>query len=238
VTLRPAPDTMTRLSAELPVATGVAVLKSLHDAADSARASGDPRSRGQVMADTLVERVLGASPVVLPVEIGLVVSAEALFGTSEDSAHLEGHGPLPAELARELAKTAGEAAVARLRRLYRRPTTGELVAMDSRSRRFEGELAHFIRLRDTICRTPWCDAPIRHLDHPRSVAAEGETSADNAQGLCEACNYAKESRGWSARTVATEPHTVETRTPAGQVHRSQAPPLPGHIPRRVADPAA
>jgi hypothetical protein len=97
-----------------------------------------------------------------------------------------------------------------------------------------GGLARFIRLRDQTCRTPWCDAPIRHTDHPEPVAEDGETSRDNGQGLCEACNYAKEADGWSVTVADTEPHTVEIRTAAGRVYRSQAPPLPGHVPRKAA----
>lgn len=233
VTLRPAPDVMTRLSAELPVALGVAIFKSLSDAADRARAAGDPRTRGQVMADTLSTRVLGTSRGIA-VEVDLVVSDAVLFGASEDAAHLDGYGSVPAELARELAKRADEEGLARLRRLYRRPADGQLVALDSRGRRFAGGLARFIRLRDRVCRVPWCDAPIRHTDHPEPAAAEGETSSDNGQGLCEACNYAKQSPGWRVRATSAEPHTVEIRTPAGQVVTSEAPPLPGHVPRPAA----
>jgi hypothetical protein len=105
------------------------------------------------------------------------------------------------------------------------------VATDSRSRCFTGGLARFIRLRDQTCRTPWCDAPIRHTDHLEPVAGDGETSGDNGQGLCEACNYAKQALGWSVRVGDTEPHTIEIRTPGGRVYRSVAPPLPGHVPR-------
>lgn len=179
MTLRPAPDTMSRLSAELPVASGVAVLKSLSDAADAARASGDPRNRGQVMTDTLVERVLGTSAGVVPVEIELVVSDEVLLGAGEGSAFVDGYGAIPAELAREIARRAGNRGLARLRRLYRRPADRQLVAMDSRSRCFPPGLARFIRLRDQTCRTPWCDAPIRHIDHAERAADEGATSAVN-----------------------------------------------------------
>ncbi len=236
VTLRPVPDTMTRLSAELPVATGVAVLKSLSDAAASARAAGDPRSRHQVMADTLVERVLGTADGVVPVEIELVVSDQVLLGDRDDSAYLDRFGPIPAEIAREIAAKAGERGLARLRRLYRRPRTGQLVAADSRSRRFDGGLARFIRLRDQTCRTPWCDAPIRHTDHADPASGTGQTSRDNGQGLCEACNYAKEAPGWSVRITGTDPHTIEIHTPTGQIYRSQAPPLPGHVPRRPGVP--
>ena len=48
VTLRPAPDVMSRLSAELPVAQGVAVYRTLGEHADSLRAAGDRRSRSQL----------------------------------------------------------------------------------------------------------------------------------------------------------------------------------------------
>ena len=53
VTLRPAPETMSYLTGLLPVPQGVAAYAALSAAADEARAAGDPRSRGQVMADTL-----------------------------------------------------------------------------------------------------------------------------------------------------------------------------------------
>ena len=59
VSLRPAPDTMSYLTALLPVAEGVAVFAALTKAADSARAAGDVRSKGRVMADALVTRATG-----------------------------------------------------------------------------------------------------------------------------------------------------------------------------------
>ncbi|MGN6252745.1 MAG: DUF222 domain-containing protein [Marmoricola sp.] len=59
VSLRPAPDVMSRLSALLPVAQGVACYAALKAAADTAKAGGDQRSRGQLMADLLIERLTG-----------------------------------------------------------------------------------------------------------------------------------------------------------------------------------
>jgi hypothetical protein len=59
VTVRPAPETMVWLTALLPVAQGVAADAALTHHADHARSGGDDRTRGQVMADTLVERLTG-----------------------------------------------------------------------------------------------------------------------------------------------------------------------------------
>jgi hypothetical protein len=93
VTIRPAPDTMTYVTALLPVAEGVAVLAALSKHADSRRASGgDTRGRGQVVADTLVERVTGQSSAPdVPVEIGLVMTDATLLGGDSTPGHVVGH---------------------------------------------------------------------------------------------------------------------------------------------------
>src|SRR6476661_8029464 len=101
VTLRPAPDTMAYLTALLPVAQAVAAHAALVAAA--ARASGDDRGKGQVMADTLVERVTGqGSADAVPVEVQLVMTNEALLGDDDTPAHVTGYGPVPAAWVRDL----------------------------------------------------------------------------------------------------------------------------------------
>ena len=89
-------------------------------------------------------------------------------------------------------------------------------------------LGRFIGFRDQTCRTPYCDAPIRHRDHARPHHRGGPTSAENGLGECERCNYAKESPGWKV-TAGDENgvHTAEFVTPTGQPYRSTAPPTPG-----------
>jgi hypothetical protein len=229
VSIRPAPDTMTYLTALLPVTQGVSVYAALRRTADTC---ADGRSRGQVMADALVERVTGRSAAVAtPVAVNLVLSDETLMGGSNAPADISGYGPVPAAVARELVSRAvgDERSRATLRRLYARPTSGALVAMESRARLFPRGLAAFIRFRDQRCRTPYCDAPIRHLDHARPRAAGGPTNADNALGLCERCNYVKEVAGWVVRPQVdgTARHAAEFITPTGTAYRSGAPPLPG-----------
>ncbi len=254
VSLRPAPDTMAILTGALPVAQAVAVFKALSRAADFASSQGDARSRGQVMADTLVERVTGQERAAdVRVEIELVMTDRTLFKGDVEPAYLQGYGVVPAQIARDLIRNAtrppgmepsqdlggpestggsgtgggDDKELVWLRRLYTAPGTGALVGMDSKARLFPDGLRRFIDLRDQVCSRPWCDAPIRERDHVVAHAARGRTSAENGAGTCSHCNHSKEARGWSSRVVPGDRHTIEVTTPTGHTYRSQAPAPPG-----------
>jgi len=227
VTIRPAPDCMTYLTALLPMAQGVSAYAALKRAADTC---GDGRGRGQVMADTLIERITGrvaADPT--PIAVNLVISDETLLAGSNAPATVPGYGPIPAEVARQLISAAARDPKSRasLRRLYQHPRSGALVAMESRSRSFPRGLARFIATRDQTCRTPYCDAPIRHIDHATPACRGGPTTAENGNGRCEACNYAKEAPGWKVtkHTDGNGTHTAALTTPTGATHHSTAPPI-------------
>ena len=229
VTIRPAPDTMTYVTMLLPVAKGVGVYAALTRAADT---TFDGRSRGKVMADTAFERITGtAAEVADPVAVDLVITDETLLGGDDEPATVSGYGPIPASVARGLVDraVADERSRCTLRRLYRHPKSGQLVAMESRARFFPKGLATFIGLRDQTCRTPYCDAPIRHSDHARPRRRGGATRAANGLGECERCNYTKESPGWRVTADNDENgvHTAEFTTPTRHRYRSTAPPLPG-----------
>ncbi len=357
VTIRPVPDTMALLTAVLPVAQAVAVHAALARAAATAKAGGDPRTKNQIMADTLVALVTGqetASDV--PIEIQVIITDRALFDGDDTPAHIPGYGPVPAAWVRHLLTPDPEdtddtedidldsepdehvgqprrgaadsdvdllnldpepdeqdapsppetrdsdvdlldpdhpaeghrdppsgSASSRpapspqrpppsftppvpslactppvpparefrraqtwLRRLFTHPATGTLVAMDSHRRVFDGGLRRFLITRDGTCRTPWCDAPVRHLDHIRRWTDGGPTTAANGEGLCVRCNLTQEQPGFSIRLVhrgpmandgpdcgtphedSGVPHTVELTTPTGHTYVSSAPSvLPG-----------
>ncbi len=236
VTSRPAPDNMVYVTALLPMVQGVAVYAALRRAADMC---GDGRGRGQVMADTLYERITGRpAEVPVPVSVDVVITDETLLGGDQEPARVPGYGPIPAAVACRLVadSAADERSKATLRRLYRRPDSGALVAMESRARLFPKALARFIGVRDDLCRTPYCDAPIRHIDHATAHADGGPTSEANGVGACEACNYTKEAPGWQVVTGRDSEgtHPAEVITPTGARRRSKAPPLPGR--RRRATP--
>jgi hypothetical protein len=144
---------------------------------------------------------------------------------------VSGYGPIPAGLARRLAVSAAEAEAAWFRRLYAAPDAGRLVAMDSQRRIFPRGLARFIQIRDQFCRTPWCDAPIRHIDHAVPSGAGGATSEQNGEGLCEQCNYNRQAPGWQARPDPGPRHTLHITTPTGHTYITTAPRPPGSPPR-------
>jgi hypothetical protein len=246
LTVRPAPDTMCYVTALLPVAQGVAVHAALLRTASSARAAGDERSQGQLMADTLVARVTGREAAdEVPVELQVVITDRALLAGEATPAAIAGYGPVPAPWVRALVASdavgtgvmSEESEVANrarvwVRRLFTHPDDGTLVAMDSERRLFEGGLRRFLLARDGTCRTPWCDAPVRHVDHVVDHASGGPTSGENGQGLCVRCNHAKQAAGWRARASGggDEPHrwrahTVVITTPTGHRYSSTAPPV-------------
>lgn len=238
MSIRPAPDTMAYLTGLLPVAQGVAVHTALSTHADAMKAQGDPRSRGQIMADALVTRVTGqAQAEGVDAEVQLVITDRALLGGAggrQEPAYLAGYGPIPAELGRRIVQAADRAWI---RRLFTDPVTGQLAAMDARRRYFTAGHRQFFVIRDQTCRTPWCDAPVRHGDHVVPVQDGGETTRANGQGLCEACNYAKQATGWRARSGPSR-RRVQTTTPTGHRYNSEPPPLPGHHPPHHTRPRA
>ena len=230
VGLRPAPDTMAVLTGYLPVEQGVACLAALRRHTDTVKADGDARSRDQIMADTLVERLTGQTAAAdLNIELHLLMPLQALLNTNNaTAAEIVGCGPIPAGTAVDILTTSRGRRW--WRRLFTAPTGGPIVGGDRFRRRFDGPLATLIRLRDRTCRDPYCDAPIRHLDHVHRHTDGGPTTLANGRGLCERGNYTREMPGWHA-TVTHDgrhghAHTVTITTPTGHTYTSTAPQPP------------
>ncbi|MGA7203609.1 MAG: DUF222 domain-containing protein, partial [Specibacter sp.] len=130
VSLRPAADGMTLLTALLPLRQGVRILATLTRIADTATATGDDRSKGQLMADTLIHRLTHHTPCTADsshaagklaevvarscgagdrlcttvedpdIVLELVMTDRALFDGANDPAVLVGYEPIPAPTAR------------------------------------------------------------------------------------------------------------------------------------------
>ncbi len=169
----------------------------------------------------------------MPVAVNLTVSDATLLGGGHAPGWIAGYGPVPAGVARDLVATALEQAHATLRRLYT-TSAGSLVAMDARSRSVPRRRWGCSSTCATSRAAPrGATHPIRHRDHVIPDAAGGPTSAGNGQGLCEACNQAKEAPGFTA-LASDDGRTVVTTLPTGHQVRSRAPALPpGDPPVRI-----
>jgi Domain of unknown function (DUF222) len=218
---------MSLLTGYLPAEQGIACLKALQDHTDTTKAAGDPRCRDQIMADTLVERITGqAQASDVNAELQIVMDLDALLDANEPTAaELAGYGPLPADIARDvLATSKGQLW---WRRLYAAPVGGPLAGGDPGRRRFDGHLRRLIMARDRHCRDPYCDAPIRHIDHIERYADGGLTIYPNGRGECERGNYAREMPGWEVEAVSSgldgQQHTIKIITPTGHTYLSRAP---------------
>jgi hypothetical protein len=231
VGVRPAPDTMAILTGYLPVEQGVACYAALRRHADGIVATGDSRTRDQIMADILVERLTGQTTASdVNVELQLMMPLDSLIKPNDPSAAvIPGYGPLPQELAWEILTTSR--GLKWWRRLFTTSTgvkgrSGPIVGGDPTRRYFDGWLATLIKLRDQTCRDPFCDAPIRHIDHITRHVDGGPTTLTNGRGACARGNQAREMPGWCIKLIDTGPHTVHITTPTGHHYLSRAPDPP------------
>ncbi|MDN6533052.1 MAG: DUF222 domain-containing protein [Yaniella sp.] len=236
VTVRPAAYGMAYVTALVSTQQAVGILATLTrdansvinsgETADPTDPTGQPRTHGQVMADLFVQRVNGqTAPQAVPAEVQVVMTDDTLFGDGDTPAWITGHGPIPAELAKRW--IANPQADMSLRRIFTRPKDHQLVATESRSRSFPANLRRMVVLRDDVCRTPFCDAPIKEIDHVVPVREGGPTSWENASGLCAACNKIKEHTGWTHQAT---PERLSVTTPTGHQYAKDTGPVLEGIP--------
>lgn len=127
-----------------------------------------------------------------PISINVTVDLPTLLGLSSNPAHLEGHGPIPASIARKLA------ADGRWRKFVTDPLTGNLLDMGRDHYLPSQYLVDFLTARDRTCRFPGCSQPARlgDIDHAKSWEEGGETKPSNLGFLCRRHHRLKTHGGW------------------------------------------
>ncbi|WP_332642707.1 HNH endonuclease signature motif containing protein, partial [Aeromicrobium sp.] len=184
---------------------------------------------GQIMAQTLVERVTGVAHAdAIDVEIQLVMDAPTMLGQDGEPVDLVGYGPISPDVSDDLI---AHAPTVSIRRLLTDPVDGTLLVREPRRRRFDSPTRRYIRTRDQICRMPGCDAKIRDDDHIHDHSLGGVSTAGNGQGVCKWSHSMKSLPGWRVTSVG---RATIWQTPTGHTYRSDPPPLlqrnqPGHL---------
>ena len=220
ISLHPEPDGVATLIVRGPAEQLLAAHKTLDDLATALRAAGDTRTRGQIMVQTLVERVTGvAFADEVNVEVNLVMDAETLFNAGDTPVDLVGYGPIAPDVADHLLARAKNTTI---RRLLTDPVDGTLLRRENRRRNFDPPSKAHIRARDKICRQPGCDLKIRDHDHIFDYQHGGETTIDNGQGLCKRSHTLKHLPGWH---VTGNGQITTWTTPTGHTYTSKPPPV-------------
>ena len=147
--------------------------------------------------------------------ISVVVPLSTLLGLDEYPGELVGYGPIPAQLAREIA------ADGTWRRLLTDPASGTLLDYGRTTYTPPAGLADFVRARDLYCRNPICGqrAATADLDHTMAWDDGGHTSDQNLYAGCRHDHRLKTlSPGWQ---VDQHPDgRVTWTTPTGHSYTS------------------
>ncbi|MGH9251798.1 MAG: DUF222 domain-containing protein, partial [Acidimicrobiales bacterium] len=108
-----------------------------------------------------------------PATINVTVAYTTLIGVDDQPAHLEGYGPIGAEVARRIA------AHGTWRRVLTDPATGAVLDVGRERYLPPPELAEHVIVRDQSCRFPTCAHPAEacDLDHTTPFEQGGATAA-------------------------------------------------------------
>lgn len=215
------PDGMAGLWAVLPADRAQLLDLGLDRLARAGRAAGDPRTLDQLRADLLVDLTLGdARPgsggAAGRVDLQVLVSLDALRGTTDEPAELVGYGPITAPEARRLASDPTSV----WRRLVTDPLSGAVLDVGRTRYRPPSELAAHVRARDRWCARPGCSAAARScdLDHTVDYGRDVGTTADHNLGpLCPRDHQVKTDGGFRVRQLG--PGLFEWVTPLGRRYR-------------------
>ena len=156
----------------------------------------------------------------LRAHVQVTVGMDTLLGLNDEPAELDGHGPITAATARDLAFAAGST----WRRLITDPVTGYLLDYGRKTYRPPTALADHIRARDVTCRTPNCTRPASKcdLDHIISWPA-GATSDQNLAARCDIDHRLKHEGRWTHHLSTNPDHppgTLIMTSPTGHTYLS------------------
>ncbi len=146
-----------------------------------------------------------------PVTINLTIDLPTLLGFQENPAILQGYGPIPASVARELTEDS------KWKRFITDPITGNLLDYGRETYTPPQQLVDFIIARDQVCRFPGCRQPARvcDIDHAIPWDDGGETSPANLGLLCRRHHRLKTVGGWTMESF--EDGSCTWTSPHGQV---------------------
>jgi hypothetical protein len=221
VSIEPARDGMAWLGLYGPAEQIVAIDDRLDRIAASMRSADDPRTFAQLKADAFCRLLLdgavpGSGHSGIRPQVLIAVPALTLLKLDDEPATLEGYGPIPADVARQLAAHAPSFV-----RLLTHPETGTVLSVGRDRYTIPADMRMFLRLRDETCRGVGCGrrAATSDVDHGHEWADGGTTSIDNLAHLCRGDHTRKTALGWKVKHLPDG--VLRWTTPFGRTYRTQ-----------------
>ncbi len=180
-----------------------------------------PLSPAAPEATTLLRRQSGTVRPPKPL-VNVTVALSTLLGLDDNPGELDGHGPIPASLARRIASDP----TGTWRRIITDPV-GRLLDYGRTRYRPPRDLADHIIVRDGVCTFPGCrrSAVRCDLDHIIDWHHGGQTNPENLAALCSRHHHAKHEAGWQPNRDAST-GTTHWKSPTGHSYHSTPPLLP------------
>ncbi|GAB5077775.1 HNH endonuclease signature motif containing protein [Arthrobacter sp. AD-310] len=153
-------------------------------------------------------------------EVLVTVPVFALLGLTDEPAELDGYGPIPASMARELLAGGAES----FRRVLLDPRDGTPLEIGRTSYRLAKAMKRTLQLRDGKCVFPGCsnNSLDNDTDHLTAWQHGGTTGISNLAQLCPRHHRLKHNSRWQP-TAATKDEPPGWTSPTGRHYTAEQP---------------
>ncbi|TDW84208.1 uncharacterized protein DUF222 [Kribbella pratensis] len=156
--------------------------------------------------------------------IEVLVPITTLLGVDDDPCELTGYGPIPAEMARRIARDGT------WRRLLTDPTNGTVLEASTTRHDPGTVVTETLLARHPVCAWPGCNRTSRQCDrdHATPFKQSGRTNLTGLVPYCEYHHVIKDTKAWGWTTTAHPDGSVTLTAPTG--HRyTTVPPARGPV---------
>lgn len=231
----PEQDGMARVSAYLPADQAAAIWNRITAIARGLQGPHEDRTLTQLRADVFATAALrsdngissgatkagapGIADVPTPrAEVLITVPVFSLLGLTEEPAMLDGFGPIPASMARNLLTNGADS----FHRVLIDPRDGAPLEIGRTSYRLTKAMRNWLRMRDGKCPFPGCSNQSldNEADHLLAWHHGGTTGISNLGQPCPRHHRLKHASGWRP-TPASENEPPGWISPSGRKYKSE-----------------
>jgi Domain of unknown function (DUF222) len=210
------------ISACLPADQASAIWNRITAIARGLQGPDEDRTLPQLRADTFTDGLLSSGNTIgnsgTRAEVLVTVPVFSLMGLTDEPAVLDGHGPIPASMARDLvANGAGS-----FHRVLVDPRDGAPLEIGRTSYRVSKAMRNWLRMRDGKCPFPGCSNSSldNEADHILAWHKGGTTGISNLGQPCPKHHKLRHTSGWKP-TPATKTEPPGWISPLGRHYKSE-----------------